>query len=453
MSKLSRSVFALLLSLALAGCAPSDKTEGFVPYDDFLQDVKDADFERYAARDDARVRDKASFEEMRTHILKMYDGAVRTHSFELDRRVVDCIVIETQPSVRLLGISKVDRSPPANTDGNPDDYGGTEPGERSFAASPLTLGKTDAYGNDIRCKEGSIPMTRLTLETLVRYETLRHFFSKGQDGTGFYPRPRTDRQEPRPEESSSARRYAYVYQAVRNFGGNSWLNLWNPSMGADGTMSLSQHWYSAGSGDGNQTLEGGWQVLPSKYNTDNAVLFIYWTADNYQSTGCYNLDCAGFVQINSNWYLGGTWSAYSSAGGTQWGFELQYKLFGDNWWLFLKGPGSYEAVGYYPDSIYNSGPMADAASEALYGGETATRDVWPEMGSGEFANQGWQRAAFQNTIFYIPRNEDNGVGVWASPTAQEPAPSCYTVDLVLAASGGNWGTYFYFGGPGGSPCN
>ena len=39
MSKLSCSVFIPLLSLALVGCGPSDKTEGFVPYDDFLEGV------------------------------------------------------------------------------------------------------------------------------------------------------------------------------------------------------------------------------------------------------------------------------------------------------------------------------------------------------------------------------------------------------------------------------
>ncbi|MFQ5350751.1 MAG: neprosin family prolyl endopeptidase, partial [Thermoanaerobaculia bacterium] len=421
-------------------------------FDDFLTGVRAASYDDYADREDTQVRDPRAFEEMRDHLLEMYQGAEPTGLFYLDGQLVDCITIDSQPSVRLLDLGRADRSPPDGTVEAPEEGPGEVTGERQRAESPLTLGLIDEYGNAVECEPESIPMTRITLEQLVRYETLRHFFSKGQDGRGFLPpRPRDDG-EPKPEESSNARRYAYTYQAVRNFGGNSWLNLWNPSMGSDGRMSISQQWYSAGSGSGNQTLEGGWQVLPSKYNTDKAVLFIYWTADNYGSTGCYNLDCAGFVQINNNWYLGGTWSAYSTTGGTQWGFELQFKLFGDNWWMFLKGPGAYEAVGYYPDSIYGSGPMKDAAAEILYGGETATNGTWPEMGSGQFANQGWQRAAFQNTIFYIPRNENNGVGVWASLSAQEPAPSCYTVDLVPASSGGSWGTYFYFGGPGGSPC-
>lgn len=262
MSKYLLRFFVLLLSLAVVGCDPFDEKKGLAPFGDFLDGVRRAEFEPYAAREDSRVRDKPAFQQMRKHILEMYDGAERTHSFELDGRVVDCIRIETQPSVRLLGIKEVDRRPPGLTEGDHNVYDGKEPGAREFAASPLTLGKTDIYGNPVRCKEGSIPMTRLTLEMLVRYETLRHFFSKGQDGTGFYPRPQTEQKQPRPEESSSARRYAFVYQTVRNFGGNSWLNLWNPSIGRDGTMSLSQHWYSAGSGVGTQTLEGGWQVLP-----------------------------------------------------------------------------------------------------------------------------------------------------------------------------------------------
>jgi hypothetical protein len=443
---------ATLLSLVVllgAGCAqPRIPT-----LEEFLRDVRTAEYGDYAAREDARVRDEQSFEEMRRHVLRMYEGAVEVHSFLLDGHVVDCITVETQPSIRLLGLGSLVREPPRTTRAVEGAGPAPVPGSRRNAESILRLGLADSLGNEIRCPEGTVPVTRITLETLVRYETLRHFFSKGQDGTGVFPdTTRTGDNELKPETGSGARRYAFTIQRVTNHGGNSWLNLWNPSLGADGRMSLSQHWYSAVGEAGNQTLEGGWQVLPSKYGTDDAVLFIYWTADDYQSTGCYNLDCAGFVQVNNNWYLGGRWDHYSSPGGTQWGFELQYKHYRDNWWLFLKGPGSYEAVGYYPDDVYDGGPMGTAAEDILYGGETATDGRWPEMGSGQFADQGWQRAAFQNTIFYIPRNEDDGVGVWADLTAQEPSPSCYTLDLVPASGGGSWGTYFFFGGPGGDPC-
>jgi hypothetical protein len=60
-------------------------------------------------------------------------------------------------------------------------------------------------------------------------------------------------------------------------------------------------------------------------------------------------------------------------------------------------------VGYYPTSIYNGGQLSKNATAVKYGGETArkTGDSWPQMGSGQFASQGWQQAAYQNTIFYI----------------------------------------------------
>jgi hypothetical protein len=63
---------------------------------------------------------------------------------------------------------------------------------------------------------------------------------------------------------------------------------------------LSQLWIIAGSyADSSlNTAEVGSQVYPAfhpSYNPLAPHLFIYWTRDAYQSTGCYNLDCVGFV--------------------------------------------------------------------------------------------------------------------------------------------------------------
>jgi len=41
--------------------------------------------------------------------------------------------------------------------------------------------------------------------------------------------------------------------------------------------------------------------------------------------------------------------------------------------------------------------------------------------------------------------------VGASPTKLS-TPSCYSIDLVPSSEGASWGTYFYFGGPGGNSC-
>jgi len=425
---------------------PTETPSDFISFGDFLQSVRDASFDDYAGRDDAAVRDADAFEEMRQHILTMYDGVEQVSTFVVDGQYFDCITVESQPSLRLQDLQVI-RDAPDNTIFSDEGTEGEAPGTGEALESPLLLGQTDPYGNPIRCDDGTIPMARITLEVMTRFETLDAFFGKDVGGGGQYPQG-----EQLPEGDSADHMYAVGRQNVTNFGGNSWLNLWNPNVPNDNDFSLSQQWYAGGEGDGLQTVEGGWQLYHQKYGDNRARLFIFYTADNYQKKKCYNLDCAAFVQINNHWYLGGPWSDYSSTGGTQWGFEMQWKLFEGNWWLFLRGPGAYEAVGYYPGTLYGSGQLSRSATEITYGGEVTGSGDMPAMGSGAFSNQGWQRAAFQHTIFYIPRDENDGVGVWADLFEMEPNPDCYTIDITPASEGGSWGTYIFFGGPGGDAC-
>jgi hypothetical protein len=446
----------LLGIIGLAACQPpaGDDSE-FISLEEYLGTVPAAEFNEYVELEDAQVEDSEAFEAMKRHILVMYGDVGSAHSFVSDDQYFDCIRIEEQSSVRLqdLAPEDIDRVGPDITESG--DFTGQDPdaGEAKFAPSPLTLGKTDKFGNAIACKEGTIPMRRLVLEEMVRFPSLERFFSKSSDGNDQSP-PILREEDPQdPDDESPGHEYSYGYQNVTNYGGNSWLNLWNPIVSDSSDFSLSQHWYTAGEDDEHQTVEGGWQVYENKYSSKNAALFIFYTADNYQSADkkCYNLECAAFVQISPNWYLGGPWTNYSTAAGTQWIFGMQWKLFEDNWWLFLRGSGDYEAVGYYPASAFEDGPITESATTILYGGEVTPLNAgWPEMGSGDFANQGWQEAAYQRTIFYIPRNEDNGVGVWADFSPVETEPGCFTIDYSGAGGSGSWGTHFYFGGPGGA---
>ena len=259
------------------------------------------------------------------------------------------------------------------------------------------------------------------------------------------------------EESSPRRppapvhKYAIGYEYVNNHGGNSWLNLWSPAVnvGANQVFSLSQEWYIGGSNASTQTAEGGWQVFPNKYGSSHAALFIYWTANNYVSTGCYNLDCAAFVQVNSDWALGGTFSGYSMPGGQQVGFQLQWSFDGANWWLFLQASGKPEAIGYYPATIYQGGQLSHYSTLVEYGGEAVGTRTWPNMGSGAFARTGFQHAAFQRLIFYIDTNQ---ASQWTNLTPLLRSPRCYTLIFTPAMAGSSWGAYFYFGGPGGRGC-
>jgi hypothetical protein len=292
------------------------------------------------------------------------------------------------------------------------------------AASPLTLGLHDAYGNAVACPAGTIPVRRVTLDQLTRFPTVKAFLAKQPQGT----------------TPGGPHRYAFGYQGVTNYGGNSWLNLWSPS----GDFTLSQQWYVNGSGSGTQTAEGGWVDYPAAFGSQS-VLFVYFTADDYTNTGCWNLTCSAFVQTNSSIALGGAWGNYSTYGGPQYGFSLQYQYFQGNWWLNVQGTW----LGYYPGSVYNGGPMASSSDLTEVGGETYTGGSnWPQMGSGQWASAGNGQAAYQNDIFYIA--DQNTTAYYSSLTTDETNPNCYTIAYTPSSAGGSWGTYFYFGGPGGN---
>jgi hypothetical protein len=408
------------------------------PFPEFVQGLAVADLPTYQARPESRVRDAKAFEQMRQHVLSLYRGVHVSHSFVLDAQAFDCVPIAEQPSVRLLGLKAIAQAPPPSVPAAP------ESADPAPGKAALPAGRVDRFGNAIHCENGTIPMRRVTLEELTRFNDLHEFFQKGPDGAG-----RAHPAAIAPEVY--VHKYAHAYQLVNNYGGNSWLNLWSPAIngGAGQIFSLSQHWYVGGSGSSLQTAEGGWQVYPGKYGTGNAVLFIYWTADGYNATGCYNLDCAAFVQTNNNWHLGAGFSSYSTPGGTQYEFQMQWKLYAGNWWLYLQGTGSYDPVGYYPGSIYRGGQLTQFATEIDYGGETVGSTSWPPMGSGAWASANWSWAAYQRLIFYTDLSYN---GQWSALNPSEPSPGCYSLNYTPSSQGGSWGSYFFFGGPGGGGC-
>jgi hypothetical protein len=287
-------------------------------------------------------------------------------------------------------------------------------------------------------------MRRITLAETSRFATLGDFFQKDPAGAAIPNAGQDSRISP---SAPAAHKYSYTYQWVNNLGGNANINLWRPYVytGSGEIFSLAQEWYVGGSGSGTQTAEVGWQNYPAKYGSENSALFIYWTANNYSGTGCYNLDCGAFVQVNNSWYFGAGWGTYSSYGGAQYDFGAEYYLYAGNWWLALGGTW----VGYYPGSLYGSGQLRYNAQLIEYGSESVGSTVWPGEGSGNWASSGWSWAGYQRNVFYL--NLSAG-GVWASLTAAQPSPSCYSIAGPYWSSSSGWGTYFYFGGPGGYYC-
>jgi hypothetical protein len=412
-----------------------------VPFAQFVESLHAARAEHHLNVPDSAIADEGSFEEMRAHLTNYYDGVKAVHSFvDANGSVFDCIPVEEQAS-RRAQTTPIPTPPDLPTAAQAVAAAPPRPANRIVQ---LHADLRDPFGNQMLAPDGSIPVRRLTLEGLSRFRTLRHFFQK-RPGAGGGERP------PLSTGTISAQvaathRWAHAYQAVNNLGGGSFVNVWDPPIGANQIFSLSQHWYVGGSGSGLQTAEVGWQVYPQMYNNTKPCLFIYWTADDYVSTGCYNLTCNAFVQTNKNWALGGALSPWSVAGGAQYELDIAFYLYAGNWWLYLGGEAAANTVGYFPTSIYRGGAMAAHAAEIDYGGEVVGTTSWPPMGSGQFAATGWQHAAYQSQVHYFPTT---GGRSDASLTASATS-NCYT--SLVRKYAAPWNETVWFGGPGGTNC-
>ena len=107
-----RPMLALLtLSALLHG--QSEATQ-FVSFPTFINAVYTASSATYLSRQGGRVKDLAAFEDMRRHVLTMYQGVSVSHSFVLGSHYFDCVPIEQQPSVRLQGLGTI-ATPPSNS--------------------------------------------------------------------------------------------------------------------------------------------------------------------------------------------------------------------------------------------------------------------------------------------------------------------------------------------------
>ena len=367
-------------------------------FSDFMDSVRSAKHEHYTEKTGNIVANEVEFTNMKEYLTKLYQGVEVLHSFtDENGSVFDSIPLEHQPSVKDSGrgLSKAPDLPAIKGKS-----GSKEKMTANHVESLLSQNRKDKFGNAMTSPVGTIPFRRITLQELTRFETLQHFFQKSPVGSG---RPPSEVAASN-ATAAATHRWAHAYQNVDNLGGHSFLNMWDPSIGADQIFSLSQHWYVGGSGSNLQTAEVGWQVYPEKYGSSQPVFFIFWTADDHISTGCYNLDCSGFVQTNNSWTIGGTLAPVSVTNGQQYEIEVAFYLNQGDWWLYIGGTDASHAIGYYPTSIYNNGAMASKASEIDYGGEVVGTTDWPPMGERARCCRGLAESGLSTGHILLPNS-------------------------------------------------
>src|SRR5262252_6556922 len=151
--------WGLILTLVLpAAILEAQFTTGkFVSFSEFIADVA----EKSIAPPGNQVKDAASFAEMRQYVLGMYQGVQVGHSFVKESSTFDCIPIQQQPSVRLLGLPSVAVAPPQAMLASQAALSGAAGFMPVASASQIDASHpSDAFGNMTGCAEGTIPMRR-----------------------------------------------------------------------------------------------------------------------------------------------------------------------------------------------------------------------------------------------------------------------------------------------------
>ncbi|CAN6363160.1 unnamed protein product [Urochloa humidicola] len=343
-----------------------------------------------------------------------------------DGDIIDCVHISRQPAFDhpLLKNHIIQMRPSMHPSGLYD--------ESNIASI------TQTWHQNGECPEDTIPIRRTREEDVMRASSVR-MYGKKMPGSTSKLVPVDDLSN----DVTNGHEYGVAYATGDNqyFGTKMTINVWQPTP-QTGDFSLAQLWISAGS-YGNKdlnTIEVGWQVYPAMYGDGSTRLFIYWTRDAYNRTGCYNLVCSGFVQTDKRFAIGGSLSPVSTYGGTQ--YELDILVWKDpnthNWWLQVGGTN----LGYWPSSIFTG--LAISASLVEWGGEVYSPSMTTPMGSGHFPEEGFGKASYIRTIQVVDSSNHlkspKGVGLIAGN------PNFYNVKSGVSSD--NWGTYIYFGGPG-----
>ncbi|TVU17334.1 hypothetical protein EJB05_33359 [Eragrostis curvula] len=314
------------------------------------------------------------------------------------------------------------------------------------------------------CPEGTIPVRRTTEADVLRASSVRRFGMKARGSGGFARRDSTGSGHEVGHltcwtpvmitETDVDVHCAVVDGVVQHavgyvsggsfYGAKASLNVWPAQVASQTEFSLSQIWVISGAfGNDLNTIEAGWQVSPQLYGDNSPRFFTYWTNDAYRETGCYNLFCAGFVQTSNRVVAGAAISPISSYAGRQ--FDITILIWKDpkqgHWWLQLNGA----LVGYWPSQLFTH--LGARADMVQFGGEVAAaatpHHTTTQMGSGRFAAEGYARAAYFRNAQVV--DWDNGLVPAAGLRLLADRPECYD---IAGATGGAWGVYFYYGGPG-----
>ncbi|VAI62180.1 uncharacterized protein [Triticum aestivum] len=181
------------------------------------------------------------------------------------------------------------------------------------------------------------------------------------------------------------------------FGARALINVWEPKVNK-GSQDSSALWINIENGRGQHTdrMGAGLRVSPT-LSRDAFVRFHVAWYDGYSKKSCIDFNCPGYVQVHHNVAPGSRIQPSSIYGGVQKVVDVQIfkEPTSGHWWVSVnKIP-----IGYWPGGLFKF--IRYKGDFAFWGGQvegpTAASNS-PQMGSGQFASEGFRKAAFMEGI-------------------------------------------------------
>ncbi|KAL3649338.1 hypothetical protein CASFOL_005741 [Castilleja foliolosa] len=378
--------------------------------------------------------------EVQKHLKRLNKPPIETIESP-DGDIIDCVHISHQPAFDhpFLKDHKIQARPSYHPEGLFDaNKMSTEPNESPSSITQLWHMKGK------KCPKDTIPIRRTKKDDVLRASSVRRYGKKKHKSA---PKPRSADPD-FVNESGHQHAIAYV-EGDKYYGAKGTINVWEPKIQQSNEFSLSQIWVLGGSfGEDLNSIEAGWQVSPDLYGDNNTRLFTYWTSDAYQATGCYNLLCSGFIQVNSDIAMGASISPVSGFRNSQ--YDISILIWKDqkegHWWMQF---GRDYVLGYWPSFLFSY--LADSASMIEWGGEVVNMEsngqhTSTQMGSGSFPEEGFGRSSYFRNIQVVDSSNNlktpKGLGTYTEQS------NCYDVQT---GNNDDWGHFFYYGGPGRNP--
>lgn len=402
--KLQLAVIVLSLCvLPFAAQALADESDNapVIPFGAYVHSIGFARATDYVARfGPSSVASGSDFDQMRDYLLKTTAGEHVAHSFAWTKyQVFDCVPVLEQPAARLPGLKSIP-------------YPKFPKGRR-----PQSWSSKDAHGNIQQCEPGTVAILRTTLEQLARAGSMERYFEKTPGEAG-PPPPLGDNSCMSTKKGGYyCHLYAHAFQSVSNSGMQASIELFDPAVSPSNlqAFSLAQIWVTGGGAAGGQgmlqTTELGYMVEPSGNSQGvQAIpypqLFVFWTADDYAHTGCYDTSVCCFnydlttktcnnaggiiVQSTSGPGIGAALKCYDKHTGAKITNDLDeaiYNNIGDTeagpigYYFSASAPSAPKCesvandmvvTGYFPIALFGDGQLSQNATEMDFGGETAS---------------------------------------------------------------------------------